>query len=100
MDSADDVPDSSIVPDPHALLALRLDDRKVWLNELCNRIFDRFIQFSFNVPLSAKPTPAESDSVSEYSIQLWRMCCFFKEYCDAIRQSDGDRLINTCYQSS
>ena len=37
-------------------------------------------------------TNLEKDLVAEYELQLLSVCMFYLEYCDAIRQGDGERL--------
>ena len=58
--------------------------------DLCGKVYDAFVCFKFNIP---ETTPAESDNVYEYSLQLLQLGCFYFKFADAIREGDGGRVL-------
>lgn len=67
-----------------------LDDegRKKVLDEVCSEVVERFVEFSF-----MEEFPPEKDSIYCYSKRLLGLGCFFLEYCDAIKEGDGLRVL-------
>ena len=49
----------------------------------------KFINFQFH---TSSPSP-NSDHVFGYNTRLLSIGCFYFEFCDAIREGDGDRLL-------
>ena len=90
MKSLDGIPSDKIVPE--TLWTQPESERRSWLMKLCYRIYDKFVQFSYGNHKSLKKA-TKCDGVNEYSIQLLRLGCFYKEYSDAIREGDGGRLL-------
>ena len=90
MKSVNDHPADDILPDADTVWTLSISERREILMDLCGKMYDRFVSFKFNSP---EMTPAESDNVYEYSLQLLRLGCFYFEYADAIKEGDGGRVF-------
>ena len=90
MKSVNDHPADDILPDADTVWTLSISERREILMDLCGKVYDRFVSFKFNSP---EMTPAESDNVYEYSLQLLRLGCFYFEYADAIKEGDGGHVF-------
>ena len=86
--SVDDLPAEDIVPGGDIIFTLPKDERRKKLASLCGQVYDRYVHFAFNTT-----TAASSDCVYEYSVQLLRMCLFYTEFADGIREGDGNRVL-------
>ncbi len=90
LNSVNDMPSDISVPGAEEVWTLSADERRKHLLDLCRRIYDKYVDFKFNDVTS---TTNESDLVMKYSIQLLRMCYFYMEFADAIREGDGGRVL-------
>ena len=86
--SVDDLPAEDIVPGGDIIFTLPKDERRKKLASLCGQVYDRYVHFAFNTT-----TAASSDCVYEYSVQLLRMCLFYTEFADGIREGYGNRVL-------
>ena len=86
--TADEVPTNSIFP--NELWTLTADQRKKYLQQLCERVFDRFVCFGYNSPLAI---PTGCDRIFQYSVQLLRLGLLYREFADGIREGDGNRVL-------
>ena len=64
--------------------------RAAALKSACKKVVDRFISFEFRASSSNSPN---LDTLFSYTTRLLSIGCFYIEYCDAIREGDGDRLL-------
>ena len=87
MDSVDDSPAEHIIP-PDTWLYSK-DERKQLLYSVCNRVTSNFVKFGY----VEDNADVEKDSVTEYAIQLLSVGLFYLEYCDAIKEGDGGRVL-------
>lgn len=90
MDSVDDIPSDNVLPNAELVWTLTNGERQDKLNDLCGLVYDKFVNFKFNT--TEVPT-SSVDSVFKYAVQLLRMCCFYMEFTDAIKEGDGGRVI-------
>ena len=88
----DDTPGEDVLPKAEDLWAQSDSERRHCLNQLCRRVYDRFVNFSYNVSGSLRE-PYASDGVCTYSVQLLRLGCFYMEFSDAIREGGGRRVL-------
>ena len=91
--STDDTPGEEVLPKAEDLWAQPDNERRNWLNQLCRRVYDRFVSFNYNNNDSSLKVSYASDGVCAYSVQLLRLGCFYMEYSDAIREGDGRRVL-------
>lgn len=68
------------------------EERKRILAGVCEKVVDKFINFSFNAP-PADGTP-EQDEVHNYACNLLSIGCFYLTYRDAIKEGDGKRVLD------
>ena len=96
LNSVDDQPAEHIVPGGDMIWTLSSVERRDKLLHLCGQVYDRFVQFAFDSKISAS-----TDSVYEYTMQLLRVCLFYAEFADGIREGDGGRVLRcwkyTCF---
>ena len=89
MNSLKDTPSTNVLPQPQNVWMETKAKRKEILMNVCTYIVDTFANFSFH----GVPTTGVPDNVSEYSKQLLHLGCFYREYSDAIREGDGNRIL-------
>ena len=65
------------------------EERQDALEELCTKVYDRFIRLSLS---SSTKVPRDGDAVSSYAIELLRIGCLYMDFADAIR-GDGERVV-------
>lgn len=88
--SVHELPTNSALPRADEMWTVTADERKECLKQLCERVFDRFVAFSYNAPVTVV---SGGDRVFQYSVQLLRLGLFYQEFADAIREGDGDRVL-------
>ena len=88
--SVDELPTNSALPRADEMWTMTADERKERLKQLCERVFDRFVAFSYNAPVTVV---SGGDRVFQYSVQLLRLGLFYQEFSDAIREGDGNRVL-------
>ena len=90
--STSDTPYNTVLKDADQVWMKGKEERKAILEELCIQVFDKFISLSFGTK-SHNYVHSAGDGVSSYSIQLLRIGCLYMEFADAIREGDGERVI-------
>ena len=65
------------------------DERKSALDEVSTKLFESFVTFSY----SNKDGTSGVDKVKDYGRVLLQVDCFYLEYCDAIREGDGEHAL-------
>ena len=65
------------------------DERKKLITSLCDCVTKKSVKLCY----LNEATNEERDLVAEYELQLLSVGMFYLEYCDAIRQGDGERVI-------
>lgn len=88
MNSLPDTPSPTVLSDPHNMWMETDVRRKAVLKAICQKIVKQFTHFSFSETGATSP-----DHVQMYSRQLLSLGCFYLEYCDAIQEGDGDRVL-------
>ena len=88
--SANEHPTNSALPGADEMWTLTPDERKKCLMQICERVFDRYVAFSYNSPMAVV---SGGDRVFQYSAQLLRLGLFYQEFADAIREGDGNRVL-------
>lgn len=88
MDSLGDIPPENILPDGSSLWTKEKEDRKSVLDLMAKQVVDKFVFFGYN-----KPKRSASDKVFQYNTQLLSLGLFYIEYCDAIKEGDGNRVL-------
>ena len=92
MESLDDTPCHPAMPSPETMWMENDCQRQDKLKEICMGIVHKFVNISFNErPVSSV------DNVHNYSIYLLRLGCLYLEMHDAIREGDGERVMQ-CWQ--
>ena len=89
MSSADDKPTFSPVPNLVEVWVETKECRKEALDKVSEAVVDNFITFKFH----ESPTLRRHDGVFEYATQMISIGCFYREFSDAIREGDGDRVL-------
>lgn len=92
--SVDEMPTNSVLPKADEMWTLTADEREGYLKQLCERVFDKFVNFSFNAPAAVV---SGNDRIFQYSTQLLRLGLFYQEFSDAIREGDGNR-VHRCWK--
>ena len=87
MKSLQDKPPEEIVAE-HVWL-LSKESRKHILERLCEAIISKAVSFQFNS--SDKSTNV--DRVQQYAVELLSIGLFYMEFCDGIREGDGERVL-------
>ena len=90
MKSVDELPTNSALPRADEMWTMTADERKECLKQLCERVSDRFVAFSYNAPVTVV---SGGDRVFQYSVQLLKLGLFYHEFADAIREGDGNRVL-------
>lgn len=92
MTSMDDEPANSSVIPPDAWL--QDDDvRKDTLYAVSLKIVDMFIDLEANFTIASPPQAHDDDKILEYSKLVMSIGMLYFEYCDAIREGDGMRVL-------
>ena len=88
MELLDDNPQSSIMPNCENLW-METVERRFEILEVSLKIIDSVVSFCFT-------GGAETfvDKVYDYNTKLLSLGCFYLEYCDAIREGDGERYTD------
>ena len=89
MSNVQDVPSTSIIPEPHMIWIMTNPERKEILNKVSKEVVNKFIDFSFRGPTSA----IENDDVHKYAKHLLGLGLFYLEFSDAIREGDGSTIL-------
>ena len=89
--SLDDQPsaDAIGVTTPENFWTCTKDERKAVLTKISKAIIKKFIRFSF----SATPNNDHTDEVHRYACYLLSIGCFYLAYKDAIKEGDGERVL-------
>lgn len=93
--SIEDQPSAKVIgiSSPENLWTCTKEERKAILHSVCERIVKRFIKFSFNnFPKSRNHK--DDDEVHNYSCHLLSIGCFYLVYKDAIKEGDGERVLD------
>ena len=92
MRDSEDIP-KKFVANPEEIWMLPDEQRKQSLEEICQKFVENCVHFSYNNAsvLSTK------DEVFNYAREMLRLGCLYLEYCDAVREGDGERLFR-CYR--
>ena len=88
MKALSDTPSEAVISDPPSVWMQVDKQRKEVLASACDKIVDRYIDFSFH-----KVATPVCDSVREYSWQLLSIGCFYLEFANAIREGDRLRVL-------
>ena len=91
MKSTSDPPSNDVFPDAQTFWMRSEEERRLFLDKVCKKLFDTFVGFTFNEP--AVSSIKDTDGVHSYSKQLLRLSCFYLEFADAIREGDGERVL-------
>ena len=89
MEEVNDTPSQDVIPNAENVWMQPSDQRKGVLDEICHQLVDWFVDFSFSQPSSSNTT----DKIEEYGKQLLSIGLFYLEFCDAIREGDGNRVL-------
>ena len=91
MESLNDTPSASILPNAERLWAESKEKRTEILEELCGNIIDRVVSFNLH-----EEEAKEQDKIYDYSTKLVSLGLFYMEFCDAIKEGDGERVLRCC----
>ena len=83
--SVDELPTNSALPRADEMWTMTADECKERLKQLCERVFDRFVAFSYKAPVTVV---SGGDRVFQYSVLLLRLGLFYQEFSDAIREGE------------
>lgn len=87
MNSLDSTP--SAIHGAELLWAGTDDERKQWLEEICGKIVDTVISFK----VEDRKKEAVQDKVYDYTSKMLSLGMFYLEFCDSIKEGDGDRVL-------
>ena len=88
MESLNDKPTTSVLPNAERLWAESKERRTEILEDLCGNIIDQVVSFNLH-----DEEAKEQDKVYDYSTKLVSLGLFYMEFCDAIREGDGGRVL-------
>lgn len=88
MTALTDTPSHEAMPDPMNLWAKTKEDRKKILTTVCESIVDQYISFKFH-----EVDIPSNDQICKYSKRLLSLGCFYLNFTDAIKEGDGDRVL-------
>ena len=86
MESLDETPN---IPDADTLWAENNEKRAQILEEVCGNIIDKFVSFQF----TKETTLVQCDKIYDYNTKLLSLGCFYLEFCDAVHEGDGLRVL-------
>ena len=66
------------------------EERKAVLHSISSKIVEKFVGFSFNTP---QDVSMREDGIHNYACQLLSIGLFYLAYKDAIREGDGERVL-------
>lgn len=88
----DDQPSDDVIgTSAEHLWTLTDKERKKVMDNVCEKMVDEFIAFSFNVPPDNIP---QQDKVHSYGCNLLSVGCFYLAYKDAIKEGDGKPVLD------
>lgn len=93
MKSLGDTPSERIVPTPETVWMGTNEERMTKLKDISMHIVHKFINVSYNGCSNME----SSDSVHDYSRHLLSIGCLYFEMRDAIKEGDGERVLQ-CWQ--
>ena len=89
MTTLSDTPNVHTIPNPDTVWMLTDTERESILKETCMLIVDRFINMRFHETSDL----STSDKVYDYSRHLLSIGCLYHEMRDAVKEGDGDRVL-------
>ena len=104
MVNIDDTPSSDVIPDPDLAWMLPNDDRQQQIYAVCDEIVAKYVDFKYHgkhsesvganrVSGEVSITSSGCDGIQQYASQILSLGCFYLEFCDAIKEGDGDRIL-------
>lgn len=88
--SVDKLPTNSALLRADEMWTLTSDECKECLKQLSEWVFERFMGFSYNAPVTVV---SGGDRVFQYSVQLLRLGLFYQAFADTIREGDDNRVL-------
>ena len=70
-----------------------IDDHKKILKAISIDLINNYVDMMFHTTPVDDPDPDNTDKVHLYAKRLLSLGCFYLEYSDAIREGDGDRVL-------
>ena len=93
MKSLDDVPNAHYAEEGSNTWMLPARDCEFVLNQIMRDLLDKFLDVSYNSPLSSSST----DMAHLYATQVMSLGCLYMEFRDAIKEGDGLCILR-CYR--
>ena len=93
MTSLHDVPSMDFVQQGNLTWTQTAEERKAIIEHITNAIVDSFVLLNYNRSTDVSNT---SDGVYLYAVNLLTLRCFYLKFRDAIKESDGLRVLR-CY---
>ena len=88
MECLDDTPSADILPNVDMLWTETKERRKEVIEEVCGNIIDKVVSFSLTEEKEKK-----QDMVYDYTTKVLSVGMFYLEFCDAIKEGDGERVL-------
>lgn len=88
MESLNDTPSASVLPNAEGMWAESKERRTDILEKLCGNIIDRVVSFNLH-----EEEAKEQDKIYDYITKLVSLGLFYMEFCDSIREGDGERVL-------
>ena len=88
IDSLQETPPETVLPDGSTLWTEDKECRKALLDRVSKHIVDEFVSCYY-----LRKCKATSDKVFLYNMHLLSIGLFYVEYCDAIKEGDGNRVL-------
>ena len=103
MVNIDDTP-SDVIPDPDMAWMLPNEDRQQQIYAVCDKIVAKYVDLKYHGKHSESVganrvfgevsiTSSGCDGIQQYASQILSLGCFYLEFCDAIKEGDGDRIL-------
>ena len=88
MEKMEDMPCKEKLSTPEDVWMLPDSERKKILREVCHKVVQEYVCFSFN-----GNEALSDDHLYNYAQQVLSLGCFYLEFCDAIKEGDGERVL-------
>ena len=88
MDTLEDVPVSTLIPEGEDTWMLQNDMREGLLSTITTQLVNSYVNMQFNTE-----SPESKDMVYAYCNNLLSLGCFYLEFDDAIKEGDGERVL-------
>lgn len=93
VDKLDEIPPDDVIQEASTLWMQPKNGRKKELQRVCNKIVTKFVSFRFHQFSDKNTSQNKQDNIFNYASNLLGIGLFYWEFCDAIREGDGNRVL-------